>query len=71
MQEWVASAQQPNAIGLQARQAPAVQYVKDLLAEGYVGKVLSANLKISIDGMVALVTSRLRTCMTGKLEGTC
>ncbi|MEK4526753.1 gfo/Idh/MocA family oxidoreductase [Paenibacillus sp. BGI2013] len=51
MQEWVASAQQPNAIGLQARQAPAVQYVKDLLAEGYVGKVLSANLKIAIDGM--------------------
>ncbi|WP_141501065.1 Gfo/Idh/MocA family protein [Paenibacillus luteus] len=51
MQEWVASAQLPNAIGLQARQAPAVQYVKDLLADGYVGKVLSANLKISIDGM--------------------
>lgn len=51
MQEWIASAQLPNAIGLQARQAPAVQYVKDLLAEGYVGKVLSANLKISIDGM--------------------
>ncbi|WP_336760223.1 Gfo/Idh/MocA family protein [Paenibacillus sp. USHLN196] len=51
MQEWVSSAQLPNAIGLQARQAPAIQYVKDLLAEGYVGKVLSANLKISIDGM--------------------
>lgn len=51
MQEWITSAQLPNAIGLQARQAPAVQYVKDLLAEGYVGKVLSANLKISIDGM--------------------
>ncbi|WP_186333607.1 Gfo/Idh/MocA family protein [Paenibacillus xylanexedens] len=51
MQEWVTSAKLPTAIGLQARQAPAVQYVKDLLAEGYVGKVLSANLKISIDGM--------------------
>jgi predicted dehydrogenase len=51
MQEWVESAQLPNAIGLQARQAPAIQYVKDLLAEGYVGKVLSANLKISINGM--------------------
>ncbi len=51
MQEWASSAQLPNAIGLQARQAPAVQYVKDLLTEGYVGKVLSANLKISIDGM--------------------
>ncbi|WP_340017223.1 Gfo/Idh/MocA family oxidoreductase [Paenibacillus sp. FSL K6-1318] len=51
MKDWVSSAQLPNAIGLQARQAPAIQYVKDLLAEGYVGKVLSANLKISIDGM--------------------
>lgn len=51
MQEWVTSAKLPTAIGLQARQAPAVQYVKDLLAEGYVGKVLSANLKISINGM--------------------
>lgn len=51
MQEWVESRQLPNAIGLQARQAPAINYVKDLLAEGYVGKILSANLKISIDGM--------------------
>ncbi|MHA6529883.1 Gfo/Idh/MocA family protein [Paenibacillus sp. BAC0078] len=51
MQEWVASRQLPNAIGLQARQAPAINYVKDLLTEGYVGKVLSANLKLSIDGM--------------------
>ncbi|WP_226002174.1 Gfo/Idh/MocA family protein [Paenibacillus sp. BJ-4] len=51
MQEWAASGQLPNAIGLQARQAPAINYVKDLLAEGYFGKVLSANLKIFIDGM--------------------
>ncbi|WP_141501129.1 Gfo/Idh/MocA family protein [Paenibacillus luteus] len=51
MQEWAASNQLPNAIGLQARQAPAIQFVKDLLAEGYVGKVLSANLKVFIDGM--------------------
>jgi predicted dehydrogenase len=51
MQEWVESRQLPNAIGLQARQDPAINYVKDLLAEGYVGKLLSANLKISIDGM--------------------
>lgn len=51
MQKWVASNHLPNAIGLQARQAPAVRYVKDLLAEDYIGKILSANLKISIDGM--------------------
>ena len=51
MQEWAASGHLPNAVGLQARQAPAINYVKDLLVEGYVGKVLSANLKISLDGM--------------------
>ncbi|WP_249871505.1 Gfo/Idh/MocA family protein [Oceanobacillus saliphilus] len=51
MQEWVESRQLPNAIGLQARQAPAINYVKDLLTEGYVGKVLSANLNVSIDAM--------------------
>ncbi|SDO48209.1 Gfo/Idh/MocA family protein [Alkalicoccus daliensis] len=51
MQDWVESRQLNNAIGLQARQAPAVNYVKDLVAEGYVGKVLSANLKISMDVM--------------------
>ncbi|MFB5676261.1 Gfo/Idh/MocA family protein [Paenibacillus terreus] len=51
MQEWIESRQLPNAIGLQARQAPAINYVKDLLAEGYVGKILSANMRISIEGM--------------------
>ncbi len=51
MQEWVASGHLPNAIGLQGRQAPAINYVKDLLKEGYVGNVLSANLRISLDGM--------------------
>lgn len=51
MLKWVESNNVPNAIGLQARQAPAIRYVKDLLAEGYIGKVLSANLKISMNGM--------------------
>jgi predicted dehydrogenase len=51
MQEMVEAGKVPNAIGLQARQAPAINYVKDLLAEGYVGSVLSGNLKISIDAM--------------------
>ncbi|MFC9708891.1 hypothetical protein ACFTRD_12065 [Paenibacillus sp. NPDC056933] len=37
MQEWVVSGQLANAIGLQARQAPAINDVKDLLADGYVG----------------------------------
>lgn len=51
MQEWVESKKLPNAIGLQARQAPAINYIKDLVEEGYVGKVLSANFKISLDSM--------------------
>ncbi|MDQ0208654.1 Gfo/Idh/MocA family protein [Alkalicoccobacillus murimartini] len=51
MQEWVESGNVPNVIGLQSRQSPTINYVKDLLADGYVGNVLSANLKISIDAM--------------------
>lgn len=33
-----------GAVGLQARSAPAVNYVRDLVAEGYVGEVLSTTL---------------------------
>ncbi|MGG1662475.1 Gfo/Idh/MocA family protein [Brevibacillus sp. NRS-1366] len=36
-----------HAIGLQARQSPEVNFVKDLVAEGYVGKVLSCHMKVS------------------------
>jgi len=32
------------AVGLQARAAPAINYVRDLVAEGYVGEVLSTTL---------------------------
>lgn len=53
MQEWVATHHIPTAIGLQARQAPAINYVRDLIAEGYVGKVLSAQLRVSMQGMGA------------------
>lgn len=35
-----------HAIGLQGRQSPEVNYVKDLVANGYVGKVLSVHLKV-------------------------
>ncbi|HKT73163.1 MAG TPA: Gfo/Idh/MocA family oxidoreductase [Steroidobacteraceae bacterium] len=34
----------PAAIGLQARSAPAVNYVRDLVAQGYVGEVQSTTL---------------------------
>jgi len=33
-----------TAVGLQARAAPAINYVRDLIAEGYVGEVLSTTL---------------------------
>ncbi|PAF04762.1 hypothetical protein CHH66_12790 [Shouchella clausii] len=49
MQEWVESAQLPNVIGLQTIQSPTINYVKDLLANGYIGKVLSANLRVSVN----------------------
>ncbi|CAM3542673.1 MULTISPECIES: Gfo/Idh/MocA family protein [Saccharibacillus] len=51
MRQWVTESGIPNAIGLQARQAPAVNYVKDLLKQGFFGKVLSAKLNLSIEGM--------------------
>ncbi len=33
-----------QAVGLQGQTSPAINYVRDLIAEGYVGKVLSASL---------------------------
>ena len=35
-------------VGLQARMSPAVRYVRDLIAQGYVGNVLSINVKASV-----------------------
>jgi predicted dehydrogenase len=33
-----------HAVGLQGRMSPAINYVKDLVAEGYVGRVLAATM---------------------------
>src|SRR5207244_10563107 len=33
-----------TVVGLQARQAPAIEFVQDLLSEGYVGEVLSTTM---------------------------
>jgi predicted dehydrogenase len=42
-----------TAIGLQARQAPAIQFVQQLLADGYVGEVLSTTMVgLSVPGNV-------------------
>lgn len=41
----------PTVVGLQARQAPAIEFVQDLLRDGYVGEVLSTTMVgVSIAG---------------------
>lgn len=46
MQQWVETNQVHHAVGLQARQSPEINYVKDLVADGFIGNVLSVNMKI-------------------------
>src|SRR2546427_5050273 len=42
-----------TVVGLQARQAPAIEFVQELLSEGYVGEVLSTTmLGLSVPGDV-------------------
>ncbi len=36
----------PTAVGLQARSDPGIRYARDLIAQGYVGEVLTANLSV-------------------------
>ncbi|WP_240546316.1 Gfo/Idh/MocA family protein [Paenibacillus artemisiicola] len=47
-------------VGLQARQAPEINYAKDLVADGYVGRVLSVNLRVNAEimGGFAFASSR-------------
>ena len=33
-----------HAVGLQGQMSPAINYVKDLIADGYVGRVLTATM---------------------------
>ena len=49
-----------TAVGLQARSAPAVRYVADLVADGYVGEVLSTTLVGSGGGWGATISSAAR-----------
>ena len=43
----------PTVVGLQARQAPAIQFVQELLSDGYVGEVLSTTMVgLSVPGDV-------------------
>ena len=52
-QEMVALAQRKEVrhiVGLQARGSPVFRYVKDLIEEGYVGRVVSANFLVAVSG---------------------
>ena len=59
-----------TAVGLQARSAPVVRYLRDLVAEGYVGEVLSTSLVASGGGSAVppsrLVTPTPPTAPTGR-----
>jgi predicted dehydrogenase len=45
----------PTAVGLQARQAPAIRLVRELLGDGYVGEVLSTTMVgLSVPGNVVV-----------------
>jgi len=45
----------PAVVGLQARQAPAIEFVKELLRDGYVGEVLSTTMVgLSVPGDVVV-----------------
>src|SRR5258705_948507 len=44
-----------TVVGLQARQAPAIEFVRDLLSDGYVGEVLSTTMiGVSVPGDVVI-----------------
>lgn len=51
MKRWAESKHVPNTIGLQARQAPIIRYMKDLIDDGFIGKPLSSNLRVYTKGM--------------------
>jgi predicted dehydrogenase len=53
MADLAAQKQLPTLVGLQARQAPAIAYARDLVASGYVGEVLSTTMSgSSVPGAV-------------------
>ena len=47
-----------NLVGLQAREAPAVKYLKELVAQGYVGDVMSCHLSLVRGGSLERHSTR-------------
>jgi predicted dehydrogenase len=57
----------PTAVGLQARQVPAIRFVQELLGDGYVGEVLSTTMVgLSVPGNVVV---RANAYMLDKTNG--
>ena len=55
MAEFAAEQGVRTAVGLQARQAPAIEFIKELLRDGYVGEVLSTTMiGVSVRGDVVV-----------------
>ena len=48
-----------TAVGLQARSDPSVRYARDLIAQGYVGEVLTANLRVMSQAVLARGPGRI------------
>jgi predicted dehydrogenase len=58
-----------TVVGLQARQAPAIQFVQELIGDGYVGEVLSTSMVgLSVPGDVV---GQSNAYMLDKMNGAC
>ena len=57
-----------TVIGVQARGAPALAYAKDLVAQGYVGRVLSATM-VSAAGGVGELTDQANAYLADTRNG--
>lgn len=58
----------PTAVGLQARAAPAINYVRDLIANGFLGEVLSTTMVVT--AMAGTVLDRDLAYVVDKAQGT-
>ncbi|MGW6336721.1 Gfo/Idh/MocA family protein [Nocardia rhamnosiphila] len=58
-------------VGLQARANPVLRYLRDLVAEGYLGEVLSASVLAAGEVWGATIRSGMITCSTGTTAPRC
>jgi predicted dehydrogenase len=58
-----------NVVGLQGRKSPVANYVRDLVADGYVGRVLSASLSVAMAGRGGVTVPEERVWAADKNNG--